>query len=90
MKKSIVNLFDYRTEIYGFSALLIVFHHLGNRGIPFASSMPFGLNLFIDFVFSKAYVGVDIFVFLSAVGLYYSMDKHSVKTFYYNRFIRFF
>ena len=82
--------FEYRTEIFGFSALMIVFHHLGNRGIPGSSVMPSIIRDVLSFVLAKANMGVDIFIFLSAIGLYYSMSKNSVKDFYLHRFSRVF
>lgn len=39
-------------------------------------------------VFNIGYFGVDIFIFLSGFGLYYSFEKNSIKTFYKNRFKR--
>ncbi len=93
MKKGFLQLsdiFNYRVEIFGFSALMIVFHHLGNRGIPGSSVMPEVMKDIFSFVLLKANIGVDIFVFLSAIGLYYSMSKNSVKDFYLHRFSRVF
>lgn len=83
-------LFEFRTELFGLSALMIVFHHLGNRGIPGSSVMPSTIRDILSFVLSKASMGVDVFVFLSAIGLFYSMSKNSVKDFYLHRFSRVF
>ena len=84
------DIFNYRVEIFGFSALMIVYHHLGNRGIPGSTVMPSIIRDVLSFVLSKANIGVDIFVFLSAIGLYYSMSKNSIKDFYLHRFSRVF
>lgn len=45
---------------------------------------------FLDFFFSKGYLGVDIFFFLSAYGCACSLSKNSLRTFYRNRFFRLF
>lgn len=50
--------------------------------------MPEILADILNFVFAKAYIGVDIFLFLSAVGLCYSMERNTVGVFYANRFRR--
>ena len=83
-----IDLMKYRTEMFGFSSLLIVYHHLGNRGVPLVKYLPDVLQSIIVFVLSKAYIGVEMFVFLSAVGLCFSMSRNTVKRFYFNRFLR--
>lgn len=45
---------------------------------------------FFDFFFSKGYLGVDVFFFLSVYGCSCSLRKHSLKKFYQNRFLRLF
>ena len=67
---------------------MIVFHHLGNRGIPGISSLPLFLAGPLKFIFSSGYLGVDIFIFLSAIGLCYSMERNTVPQFFKNRFSR--
>ncbi len=79
---------DCRGEIFGLATLMIVFHHLSNRGIPGSSVLPTMVANILDFVFAKAYIGVDIFIFLSAVGLCYSMERNTVGAFFGNRFRR--
>lgn len=89
MKKKFKNpILDCRGELFGLSALMIVFHHLGNRGIPGLSALPSFLGGPLDFISAKASIGVDIFVFLSAIGLYYSMERNTVSQFFRNRFRR--
>lgn len=73
-----------RNEIFGFAAIwIILFHIYDNIGfIHFRYSFLFGS------IFSVGNCGVDIFLFLSAIGLRRSMEKNDVKTFYKNRFLR--
>ncbi len=85
---SLNRIFDYRAEIFGLSALMIVYHHLGNRGFPGIDLLPGFIANTITFVLSKAYLGVDVFVFLSAIGLCSSMSRNSVKDFYVHRLLR--
>ena len=82
------NISKFRIEMFGISTLLIIFYHLGNRGIPGASFLVDPISDFLFFLTSKANIGVDVFVFLSAIGLFYSMSRNSIKTFYRNRFSR--
>lgn len=79
---------DSRGELFGLATLMIVYHHLGNRGIPGISALPSVLGNILDFIFAKAYIGVDIFIFLSAIDLCYSMERNSVAQFYKNRLHR--
>lgn len=44
----------------------------------------------LNFLFGKGYLGVDIFIFLSAYGLCYSYEKRSLREFYAQRFRRLF
>ena len=85
------NLFNFsslsvhRNAIYGFSALWIVLFHGVDMG---KASFPPQLRFLWD-TFQLGNIGVDIFLFLSGVGLYYSFSKDSrVLRFYYKRFIR--
>lgn len=77
----------YRTEIMGMAALMIVLYHVFNWEL-----MP----EYSKYVFRFAHIGVDIFLFLSAIGLCYSLDKMSsgsgisLKQFYKKRLIRIF
>lgn len=71
----------YRSSLMGVAILwIIVFHYPIPKHIPFFS-----------YVFMHGYSGVDIFLFLSAFGLYYSMRKNgNILTFYKKRFCRIF
>lgn len=72
----------YRTEIMGLATLWIVFYHIP---IDFANILAP-----IKFVKEIGYSSVDIFFFLSGLGLFYSwhQKKLSVREFYKNRFLR--
>lgn len=93
MKNSIIqkskgfNTFDllkYRNEIFGIAAIWIVlFHIYGNISFPiFAGSAIFA------YILSIGNMGVDIFLVLSAFGLWHSMNKNTLKLFYVNRLKR--
>ena len=59
---------------------IIVFHYPIPKHIPF-----------VAYVFKHGYSGVDIFLFLSAIGLYSSMKKNdNIAVFYKKRFSRIF
>lgn len=42
----------------------------------------------INFIFENGYLGVDIFIFLSGMGIYYSLEKNTTKQYFKNRFMR--
>ena len=74
------NLSKYRGELYGFSILWIVFYHAFL--IQYDWSGVFS-------VFSVGYLGVEIFLFLSGISLYFSMAAdHKLYHFYIKRIIR--
>lgn len=75
------DLLQYRSQIYGFSALWIIFFHINNH---------FPVNLPILTPFLKVgNCGVDIFMFLSGYCLSLSFEKNSdIKSFYKKRIIR--
>lgn len=71
---------QYRTELFGLSALLIVFFHFHVWQI---------IPEYTKYIFRFAFGGVDIFLFLSGIGLCYSIEKNSaIKSFYLKRFLR--
>ena len=71
----------YRNFLFGFAAVWIVFFHIRAMvGTPRTG--------FLRELLSLGNIGVDIFMFLSAVGLSYSIEKNSLKEFYKNRFLR--
>ena len=77
----------FRNAIYGFAALWIVIFHgeiLANIRAEFDPS----IRLITDTI-DMGNIGVDVFVFLSGIGLYFSYSKKpKLGTFYYKRFVR--
>lgn len=61
-----------------FAVLWVVMFHYSMYG----NLLRFGV---FDFLFGKGYLGVDLFFFLSAYGLCYSLTGHSLKEFYLRR-----
>ena len=83
------NLSKYRDTIYGFSALWIVLYHIANI-FPNRTK---AFNPFIIQLIRAGNIGVDVFLILSGVCLYYSMkksDNQSILRFYKRRFLRLF
>lgn len=74
----LANMSRYRGELMGAAMLFIILFHVGlSRGDPF-----YGLR-------RCGNVGVDIFLFLSGVGLWFSWTKNpSLKHFFSRRYIR--
>lgn len=73
-----------RNEIFGFTAVWIILFHLND----FIGLSNFRGWLHVRSVFVVGNCGVDIFLFLSAIGLYRSMEKHTLRDFYRNRVLR--
>ena len=75
-----------RNVLFGIATLLIVAFH--SVHLADASAFPI-INKITDGFLYYGNIGVDIFLFLSGVGLYYSFSKNrNVKTFYLRRGIR--
>lgn len=75
---------NFRSELFGFSALwIILFHVLNNVGFPH-----FRGSYLLELLLSVGNSGVDIFLFLSAVGLWHSAEKNTLPNFYRNRMLR--
>lgn len=71
----------YRNFLYGLAAVWIVFFHIHDMlRVPGEGFIARFLHL--------GNISVDIFIFLSAVGLSFSIEKNSLKEFYKNRFLR--
>ena len=68
----------YRSHLMGIAIWWVVFSHMKLR---FAGKG-------ISFIQTIGYGGVDIFFFLSGIGMYYSLKKSSVETFYQKRIRR--
>ena len=77
----------YRNAIYGFAALWIVVFHgvlLSNINDEFDPA----IRLIRDAI-DMGNIGVDVFVFLSGICLYFSYSKKpKLSSFYYKRFVR--
>lgn len=76
----------YRGAIMGFAALLIIFFHEWIR--IFDNSEIIALYNIEDFIKRTGFCGVDIFLFLSGIGLTFSIKKSNIIGFYYNRLKR--
>ena len=79
------NLSTYRTALMGFAILIIVFYHFSGRG---------GTNIVdkvLRIAFSQGYVGVDIFMVVSGLGLTFSLLKNeNLREYYIKRWVRIF
>jgi peptidoglycan/LPS O-acetylase OafA/YrhL len=81
MKKkwNLYSISESRTIIMGFATLLVVLFHSYYREI----------GTVLNIICKTGEVGVDIFLFVSAIGLFFSFTKNSnVKEFYKKRLIR--
>lgn len=77
---SLKDVSTYRSELMGWSIVWIMMLHFG-----FYTLKPLG------FVAQYGYAGVDIFLFVSGFGLFYSLDKKPLLlSFYRKRLIRIF
>ena len=76
-----VNLVNkYRKELFGIASCMIVFHHLTIKG---NGNPLIDIYMFLRLVGA---MGVDLFLFLSGIGLVYSYEKNnSIKEFYKRR-----
>ena len=74
----------YRTHLMGIAAIWIYLFH---EWIPLAPNVPI-LGFAEDFIKQIGFFGVDIFFFLSGMGLIYAIEKHSLPVFYQRRFLR--
>lgn len=71
-----------RKAFMGIAILMVVAYHAYGR---------FGLTTNIPFLnplLGHGYLGVDIFLFFSGLGLCFSYRKNTLSTFYWNRFTR--
>ena len=83
-KWSLYNISLARGILMGFSALIIAFFHC--YSYKFGSSFAGDILMFLR---KTGNIGVDIFLILSAVGLYFSFSKNSnLVEFYKKRFVR--
>lgn len=74
----------YRTKLMGIAIIWIMLYHGNEIGMI----LPEPLEI-INFVLEKGRGGVEIFLFLSGLGLYYSYSKNpDMKRFYRRRIVR--
>lgn len=77
---NLVKLKDVRPVLFGLSTLLVVFFH--------TYDMEFSFDI-LNVIRGSGDIGVEIFLFLSGLGLFQSMkSSHSLKAFYKRRFLR--
>lgn len=76
------NIGKYRSALMGFSMIAVFMFHAHSAKLGF---QPTG---FVGAFCSYGYLGVDIFLFLSAYGLCFSLKRNDLKHFFCNRFIR--
>ena len=74
----------YRKAIMGFAALCIMIFH---EWIVIFPTVPV-LSVIEAYVKRVSFLGVDIFFFLSGMGLVFAIKKGSLLTYYKNRFKR--
>ena len=72
----------HRSALMGLAMILVFLHHARSEKFGFT---PTGIW---NECFQYFSLSVDIFLFLSAFGLCFSLKKNSIKKFYYNRFKR--
>lgn len=70
----------YRNELFGIAAILVMVTHVSGY------TFPEGIGGIICKICQQGSMGVDIFLFLSGMGLYYSLKKDSnIRNFYIKR-----
>lgn len=78
----------YRSQLFGLSIIGIMIFHYFENVLGYLKS---GTTFEIAFCFNKfiGSIGVEIFLFLSGMGLYFSLSKnYNLKQFYKKRFVR--
>ena len=78
IKKCKYNISNNRQFFMGVAMLLVVLYHC---------YCVIGGNIVLS-LFKRGYIGVDIFLFFSGLGLCYSYSNNSLKLFYFNRLWR--
>lgn len=85
MKKGLLlSINKYRPQIMGFAALWIFLLHEWQLLSP-EWSPPYYVERFIKDI---GFIGVDMFLLLSGMGLSYAVQKYSLKEFYTRRYVR--
>ena len=73
----ITELNKHRSVLFGLSILLVIIYHI------WCDTQVSELS-----IFRMGYIGVDVFLFLSALGCSYAYNKYDIMTFYLRRFLR--
>ena len=79
----------YRNELFGISIILIMMFHFFHAVIKYTPMG--GRKYYISYIFCQAIssVGVEVFMFLSGMGLYFSFTKNKdTGAFFRKRFVR--
>ncbi|MCM1065633.1 MAG: acyltransferase [Eubacterium sp.] len=85
MENGIKLLSRYRGALMGFAALLIYLFHIWQ---PVFGSYPGKIPKIENFVTTIGFFGVDIFLFLSGIGITYSLEKSKNVLFFYYKKIK--
>ena len=81
MEISSIKFLSYRSAFMGIAMMAVVLYHYQVWYNEFSVRL-------IKFLVGRGYVGVDIFLFFSAVGLSFSLKKNGWKIFYKHRVLR--
>lgn len=80
---------NYRSQLMGIAIITIILLHFFQDVIVYNKTPSILLNLSIYYNTIVSSIGVDIFLLVSAIGLYFSYQKNSnLKDFYKKRIIR--
>lgn len=78
----------YRNQLFGFAILWIMCMH-SREFTPIPDNALLSQSLLYDGIILVGGVGVDMFLFLSGIGLYYALEKKPpLRQFYFRRFHR--
>lgn len=78
---------EIRGLLMGMATILVLLFHspLIDFGKIFTPSIATEI---LNFIKTIGNCGVDLFLFISSIGLYFSFSKNNIKTFYKNRFLK--
>lgn len=79
MERNLSHLSKYRTQLMGIAILLIMFYH---------SYLPHDYPSLIGIIHLYAYCGVEIFMFLSGIGIFFAYQKENAINFIKKRLLR--
>ena len=78
---------ESRNILFGISSLLIILFHSGSLNFTELLGTNIISNI-LNYIKTTGNIGVEIFLFLSGIGLYFSISKNNLLQYYKNRFIR--